>query len=256
MNRIRKAALLVLVMLTFAVMGEASTFDHEYRAYADFLAKYVTDGLVDYRSLARDRTDLDEAVLEFEKLRREEYDAFSDNRKIACLINAYNLFTIKAIVDNYPVKSIKDIGGVWNRLKFKVAGEMLTLDNIEHDRLRKKFSEPRIHVAIVCASISCPALWELPFTPNRLDEQLAQRARAFAADSTRNFWDSKKSELKLSKILKWYGDDFVGQYREHDLFPNLNGKKLAGTSFVYMHLPADRQREITARKIKVGKVTR
>ena len=240
---IRNLTLTILLIL-FSTMPVFS-FDHQYTSYADFLAAHVSDGLVDYKKIKADANLIDKALNEFTSLTKPQ-------QKIAYLINGYNIFTIKAIVDHYPVKSIKDIRGVWNKLKFTIAGQRLTLDNIEHDILRKEFKEERIHVAVVCASISCPELWHQPFRPDSLHYQLTLRAQAFANDPERNEIRIEEGYFKLSKILDWYGDDFKENYSHDDNFPYLYGKKRAAANFIFEHLEPEVQKKMGTRKIKIG----
>ncbi|MCR9203068.1 MAG: DUF547 domain-containing protein [Halobacteriovoraceae bacterium] len=119
---------------------------------------------------------------------------------------------MKLIIDNYPLKSIKDIGSLfsspWSKEIVFLFEEKLTLDNIEHERIRKNFKEPRIHFAVNCASMGCPSLATTPFIPTKLNEQLEKAAKNFLLNKKKNFYDRKKNTLFLSKIFKWYGSDW------------------------------------------------
>ena len=244
----------IFYTITFLIILSSQIFayDHSYPQYRTLLNETVKNGLVDYKKLKTGSLLLPNALLEFSEVTQEEYNSFERSQKIAYLINAYNIYTIQGIVNKYPVKSIKDIGGFWNKTKHKVAGQMLSLDNIEHDNLRKIFHEERIHVAIVCASISCPELWNQPFTADSLDQQLILRSQSFATDNIRNMIDFEREELKLSKILKWYGKDFENKYSDGSIFPYLHGKKRAIANFIYQHLPKEQQARFTKSKFKVG----
>lgn len=239
-------------MLFTHVPISGAEFDHSYSSYARFLSKYVSSGLVSYKLIHNDSIDFENEVAEFAAVSETEFKNFNRSEQIAYFINAYNLYTIKAIVDNYPVSSIKDISGVWNRLRFQAAGRKMTLDNIEHDYLRKKFKEPRIHSAIVCASISCPELWDRPFTPDSLEWQLNYRASAFANDTNRNSVDTVRHEVSLSKILKWYGNDFIDRYKPKDRFNKLSDKKSATVNFLFQYWPEPVRQAVTTRKVKVS----
>ncbi len=171
----KRFTILAVLFASTCTTTASADFDHTYADYGHLLSTYVSSGLVDYSGMKENAVDLQKAISSL-SIAADEYGQFNDGQKISYLINAYNLFTIKAIIDKYPVKSIKDISGVWNKLRFSVAGESLTLDNIEHDMLRKEFQEPRIHVSIVCASVSCPELWDTPFTPDSLELQLNARS--------------------------------------------------------------------------------
>lgn len=249
LRRLVFAGLLLFVSLS---SQHADAFDHEYVGYQSLLEAYVQDGLVNYAALAGDTAVLHGAVTCFLELSAEERAAFSPSQKLAFWINAYNLFTIVAIVDHYPVSSIKKIKGVWNKLKWKVAGKELTLDNIEHDILRKEFKEPRIHVTIVCASISCPELYDQPYRAAVIEEQLQARSEAFARDPMRNELDLTEQRMRLSKILDWYGGDFIGRYGAGADFDRLSGKQSAVAKFIYDHLPASQRERVDKTKLHVS----
>ena len=121
--------------------------------------------------------------------------------------------TLQSIIDRDPLDdSIRDIPGVWNRRNFTLVGEARTLDNIEHDILRKDFNEPRIHVALVCAAVSCPPLRDEPYLPEQLDAQLDDQTSRFAASPHGFGLDRQSEKVYLSSIFKWYGQDFEKTY--------------------------------------------
>lgn len=141
---------------------------------------------------------------------------WSRNDQLAYWINAYNAYTIQLIIRNYPLKSIKDIGSKikipfvntpWDIKFIRIGNKTYDLNNIEHDILRKKFNEPRIHFAIVCASVSCPKLLNEAYVGTRLNDQLAAQAREFINDPTRNKITPGKAEL--SPIFSWFKGDFT-----------------------------------------------
>ncbi|MGE0634151.1 MAG: DUF547 domain-containing protein [Pseudobdellovibrionaceae bacterium] len=173
---------------------------------------------VDYGTLKRNRRDFDLYVGSLETVTGSEFSGLSEQERLAFLINAYNAITIKLILDNYPVASIKDIKvpfnlknptrSPWKYEFFRLFMEDRTLDDIEHGIVRKKFNEPRIHFALVCASKGCPALKNEAFVADRLNEQLEDAARTFLKDKTRNRFEPTEKTLYLSSIFKWYGSDF------------------------------------------------
>jgi hypothetical protein len=134
----------------------------------------------------------------------------SRESKLTFWINAYNIFAVKMITDNYPVESIKDVGSffkpVWKRIAGNVGGKKRTLNEIEHKILRK-MDEPRIHVAIVCASVSCPDLRPEAYSEKRLNEQLDDQMRKFL-QSQKKGMKLEKGKVYLSPIFKWFADDF------------------------------------------------
>lgn len=180
----------------------------------DLLKKYVTDGHVDYAGFKKE-----EVVLQryLDLLAKTHPSQLTPNQRLAYWINAYNAFTVKLILNNYPgVESIKDIPGRWKKEEWDAGGTLRSLDDIEHKILRKEFAEPRIHFAIVCASISCPDLAPFAFTADKIDEQLSEVSRGFFADETKGFKTAMEKGLTggdkpvvyLSKIMKWFSSDF------------------------------------------------
>ena len=188
-----------------AVSAAANALDNTL--YAELLRRYVEDEAVDYKAMQRERSKLDRYLKGFEatdpsKLGRDDRFAF--------YINAYNAYTLKLVLDHYPVESIKDIGG-WLKSPWKIefcniGGELLTLDDIEHDILRPRFKDARVHFAVNCASKGCPPLRPEPYEGSRLDEQLDDATRSFLNDprNTRLEGDI----LWVSKIFSWFGEDF------------------------------------------------
>ncbi len=120
-------------------------------------------------------------------------------------MNAYNAFTIKLIVNNYPIKSIKDIPKPWDLRFFQIGKKWYNLNEIEHQILRK-MGDPRIHFGINCASFSCPPILNKAFTAANVDKELEKLAIAFVNDTKRN--EINANSIKLSKIFQWFGKDF------------------------------------------------
>jgi len=194
-------------------------FDHS--AHAQVLQGYVVNGRVEYSKLKQERQDLDEYVKSLESLSRENYKEMSRDEKIAFWINAYNAAAIKLVVDHYPLQkrfgwkalaypenSIQQIPNVWDRKVLKALGGKLSLNQIEHQILRKEFREPRIHFALVCASLGCPVIRSEPYQGSKLDAQLNEQIRGFLADSRKARYDEAIDTLYLSPIFKWFRKDF------------------------------------------------
>jgi len=144
-----------------------------------------------------------------------EFSTWSKPERLAFLINAYNAFTVELILTRYPkLDSIKDLGSLfrspWKNEFIPLLGKMRSLDNIEHDMIRNPgdYNEPRIHFAVNCASIGCPALLNEAFTSSKLEAQLEVVTRAFLADRSRNRFNVSTGRLEVSKIFDWYGNDF------------------------------------------------
>jgi hypothetical protein len=175
--------------------------------YGELLAKYVKDGVVDYKGFKSEEQKLDQYL---DILDNTNPDELSRNEQYSLYINAYNAYTIKLILENYPVKSIKDIGSLlkspW-KIKFaKVGGNVYTLDEIEHNILRPQFKDPRVHFAINCAAKSCPPLIPVPYRGEILDQQLDENTISFLNDPESNYLEDDK--LYVTRIFKWFGGDF------------------------------------------------
>jgi len=196
-----------------------------YEDYGAVLAVFVdTQGLVDYQALKANRQRLDVFAAALGTLTPAVYSNWNEKDQIAFWINAYNALTLEAIIDHYPIQasllksvifptnSIRQIPGVWTELQFEVAGKEVTLDHIEHQILRKQFSEPRIHMALVCAGKGCPPLRNEPYTGDRLDEQFIDQTKKFLAQQDKFRIDRLKGRLYLSPIFEWFGGDFVRTY--------------------------------------------
>lgn len=186
-------------------------------AFTQLLEKHVDDrGGVDYEGFLNDRTDL-ESYLDQLRSHPPNEEKWAKEDQIAYWLNVYNAFTIDLILDHYPVESIKDIaGGIpfvntpWDIKFIEIGGETYDLNNVEHGILRKYFDEPLIHVAVNCASVSCPKLLNEAYEGSSLKKQLEKQASFFVNESGKN--DINGSDWKLSRILKWYGGDFKDRY--------------------------------------------
>ncbi|WP_456438545.1 DUF547 domain-containing protein [Psychroserpens sp.] len=177
-------------------------FDHSI--LNDLLKKNVSiDGNVNYNGLKSDSKAL-QSYIELLKTYQPS-DSWTKNDKLAYWINTYNALTIDLILRNHPTKSIKDIKDPWDLRLWKFEKKWYNLNDIEHTILRK-MNEPRIHFAIVCASVSCPKLQNEAFTASNLDEQLTNATKEFLSDRSKN--ELSKDKIKLSKIFKWFKKDF------------------------------------------------
>ena len=203
---------ITIVLFLMVFTGQLFSFDHSHSGFDSILKKYVSNGRVNYKGIQNERSKLEEYLSTLSKVSSSEYNGYSKDQKLAFLINAYNAFTIKLILDNYPVKSIKKIGGVfqspWKIEFFELLGSKRQLDWIEHSKLRVDFNEPRIHFAIVCASIGCPPLASFAFTPETLETKLQTLMENFLKGKN-NRYDSKENILYLSPIFDWFEKDFT-----------------------------------------------
>ena len=193
-----------ICMLSFvAIQAQTSIFDSLLQKNVD------KTGRVDYQSLKNNETLLDNYLAYIQN--NEPTKDWSSNKKKAFWINTYNAYTIKIILNNYPLKSIRDIKidgkTAWKIPFVKVGQKRYTLDQIEHEILRKKFNDPRIHVGINCASVSCPRLWNFAFTEDNIASSLDNLMKEFINDTTRN--KISKKNVALSEIFNWFSKDFI-----------------------------------------------
>lgn len=200
-----KKVLLLFVTILFVTQGfgQASILNN-------LLQKHVSgDGFVDYKSFKSDEAELNSFISYLEQTSPDI--SWSINKKKAFWINAYNAYTIKLILENYPLKSIMDIKkegkSAWKIPFVKVGGNIYTLDHIEHKILREKLFDPKIHVGVNCASGSCPKLGNVAFTEENVDAELTKLMKAFVNDVTRNKLSKKK--VQISEIFNWFKGDFT-----------------------------------------------
>ncbi|MFQ6538851.1 MULTISPECIES: DUF547 domain-containing protein [Aphanothece] len=186
----------------------------EHQALARVLKRVVDrDGLVDYRRLQRDPGDLETYLAELGAVPAASFAAWDETEQIAFLINAYNALTLASIIRQEPIRpSIRDIWGVWNLTRHRVAGEAVTLDHIEHGILRRRYDEPRIHAALVCAAISCPPLRQEPFRGASLEHQLEDQSRRWLRSRHGLQIDRAAGTVGISAIFQWFGDDWKRRY--------------------------------------------
>ncbi len=220
-------ALIFLTALVFSVHADGSDinldidenkneFDQTHSKLTKILSNYVFNSKgktkVRYKDLLKNQNALQEYLNDLSSLSKANYNNFTENQKFAFLVNAYNAFTIKLVLDNYPVNSIKKIGGLlgspWKINFIELLGKKISLDTIEHEMLRKNFNEPRIHFAVNCASTGCPPIENKAFTAINLEEQLKKVTSVFLNDSTNNYYHPESNTFYLSKIFKWFKKDF------------------------------------------------
>jgi hypothetical protein len=246
--------------LTYRSLDGAETFDRDfydaevaensefsYKSYDSVLKKYVNDdGMVSYSVLKDQPEQLEQFVRALGSVDLNTYKNWNENARIVFWINAYNALTLKVIIDHYPIKaglisglvypnnSIRQISGVWDKIRFLVMGRKLTLNEIEHGILRGqdkdfveaygKFYEPRIHMALVCAAIGCPPLRNESYIGEKLDEQLNDQSKIFLANPDKFRIDQAESKVSLSSIFKWFGKDFVKKYKPDIYFDSAGGE--------------------------------
>ena len=211
-------AIVALIAVAPLTAGTA-TFDHS--VFDRLLKAHVAEAMVDYDAFAR----APGFPAYLEQLARAQPDTLSRNEQLAYWINVYNAYTIQLVNAHQERKSIRNINktlgvikamGPWKEEMVKAGGKTMSLDFVEHEIVRKRFREPRIHFALVCAAKSCPPLRREAYTGDRLESQLDDQARIFIARSPQSTRvDVKAATVYLSPIFVWFKDDFgpdLGQF--------------------------------------------
>lgn len=180
----------------------------DHSTYGELLTAHVDEaGWVDYRGLMEDEETLDRYL---ETVAEAPFDALGRNEKLALLINAYNAFTLKLILDHWPVDSIKEIPSDerWKDARWRIGSHTWSIDQIEHEQIRPKFAEPRIHFVLVCAAVGCPPLAREPYRAETLEEQLEERTEYVHDQETWLQYEPDENLLRLTPLYDWYGSDF------------------------------------------------
>jgi hypothetical protein len=211
-----------LLLLSFACAVHAQDFDHAHKAWDALLKKHVVlleggkASQLRYAAMAQERASLKQYLDTLAKVAEANFNSWSTPEQVAFLINAYNAYTVEKILTRYPnIKSIWDFGKFFgNPFKdrfFTLLGRRMSLDELEHEILRKRYREPRVHYAVNCASVGCPMLREEAYVAERLDLQLEEQARRFLSDRSRN--RVRNAKLEVSKIFDWFKEDFEPRER-------------------------------------------
>ncbi len=230
---VKKITTIVVGLLcTLLFFSGPAVADVDHSLWGELLTKHNHQGRVDYKGMQADEARLDTYLAQLEKI---DPESFERSDALAYYINLYNAWTVKLILSKYPdLTSIKDLGTLlktpWKKKLIPLNGETVTLDHVEHDIIRPRFKDPRIHFAINCAALSCPPLWQTPFEGRTLDEQLDQAATQFINDPKNNYL--KDDTLFVSRIFKWFKEDFQGdvagfirRYAQKDLKNALDALK-------------------------------
>ena len=215
MRKIATYTIVIFIFLAFGYTG-AQTADFDHSDFDRILQTFVDHiGLVDYRGIAEGRLFKNYITA----LETADIKTLSGDARLAFWINAYNAVTIDKVIRWKPKKSVREtfIPGIWTSKKFfktrehTVAGQRLSLDNIEHDILRKQFKEPRIHFAVICASRSCPPLPRFAYTEENVQTALEEETRKYINSNRGIRIDTAGNRLHISRIFEWFPDDFTAQ---------------------------------------------
>lgn len=260
--RIHQVRILLALLLTGAASAFAG-FDHTL--FTAVLETYVNaEGDVDYPALKKSRAGLDAYIQSVEAVRPSDFNGWNEAEQIASMINAYNAKTLQVVIDHYPIKphwkanmlkhplGIRHIDKAWDRFLIRAGGRSLSLNEIEHEVLRKNYREPRVHMALVCASISCPNLRREAYTGDRLAQQLDEQTRQFLASSSKGFrLDAAKGIVWVSALFNWFSRDFVG-WAEPAPQLKTYGKTHRGIlNFILPYLPEEEGNLLASRTFKV-----
>ena len=203
-----KSCLVIILLLTSigVVNGQTNNFDHSL--FDKLLKENVDDnGLVNYEEFI-DNKSFDEYIT---GLQNAEIDNFSGREKLAFLINAYNALVIKNVLNHWPIKSPMDVEGFFDKKIFNLAGESVTLNQIEYDYVFN-IDPVFCHFGLVCAGMSCPKLLQKAYNGEDIYEQLESNTRLFLNDQSKNRLDKESNTLHLSEIFRWFEDVFSKKY--------------------------------------------
>lgn len=192
----------------------------------DFFSKYVVNDGVNYQGLKLNNGELNQLITEIEQA---NLDGFSEDERKAFYINAYNLLVINQVIENYPVQSVMNVPGFFDKQKFVVAGEKLTLNQLEKDKLLKPYKDPRLHFVLVCGAKGCPPITNFAYRTKQLENQLNNQTRR--ALNNPLFIRETTNGTQVSQLFEWYINDFgesktttvefINTYRNSKINPNI-----------------------------------
>ena len=248
-----KAKLYIVVLISLAIgqisFAQSKT-DRLLNATNQFLNKYVDNGLVDYEQIFKQKIDLENLVKFYEDFSLNDEDQHTLK---AFWINAYNITTIKSVVDNYPISSPLKVSGFFNSAKHKVASKNLTLDEIQKKVLFPIDLDPKIHFAINCAAISCPELINRSYIPTKLETQLTERAKTVINDANHVKVNEKEKTVYLSEIFKWYEKDFSREADNIIEYLNKYRKKEIPNSYSVDYIKYNWKLNSASKELKIKK---
>jgi hypothetical protein len=227
-----------VAVLLAGLLCASSVSALDLEAYGDLLRRYAPAGKVDHGGLKNN--DFRKLEKVYRSLAREDLTALSArDDELAFWMNAYNVIVLYATTKAYPVKDVWSVRKDFFKVKHAVAGQKLSLDDIEHERIRKKFADARVHFGVHCGAVSCPLLATKPYTAGNLHEKLDLNTRLFINDDANVRFEEAKGQLLVSELFKWYADDFARD---------------AGSveKFLEKYLDADKRTTLAARPWKLG----
>ena len=243
---------ILIVIACFLLAGPSFAFDHNHSKWDRVLKTHLDKRFfVNYTKLAAETKakpthEFLAYLKDLSNVSQGQFNGWNPQQKMAFLINAYNAFTVKLMVDNLGpkndrLKSIKDIGGLftkpWSIKFFTLLGKEMSLDSIEHKMLRPVYKDYRIHAVVNCASVSCPPLRKEAYVATKLEAQLGEQMTLWMKDKTRNKYNGTSGNWQLSKIFDWYEDDFANwgggvEAVVHRYRPDLEGVKMKDLDYL------------------------
>jgi hypothetical protein len=208
-----KLPLRLLFAVAFCVVGAAtSQAQNSTETYNRLLGKYVTSNGVKYAEWKNNAADLQAIQAVVDGIAKENVSAMEKRQQLAFYLNAYNAWILHEALGKYPTKSVKDaLFTFFTGKRIKVAGQETSFNALEKETIRSKFSEPRVHFALNCASRSCPPLNREAFSAGKLEEQLEKLAKGYVNSENGVRYSAESKAAQLSKIFDWYKDDFKGE---------------------------------------------
>ncbi|RDC65438.1 DUF547 domain-containing protein [Adhaeribacter pallidiroseus] len=203
MSKVALFVFLIFAGFNLSAQNTLPTFTAEADA---FLKKFVVAGKVDYAAVKKEAKSIQSLS---DKIGSIDLAEASDNSKKAFYINAYNLLVIQAVTNGYPLQTVMDKPGFFDKTLHLVAGEKLTLNNLEKKKLLEPYRDARLHFVLVCAALSCPPLADFAYTPDQMDTQLNTRTQLALNNPTFIRVNTPKQQVLISKIFDWYQADFL-----------------------------------------------
>ncbi len=190
------------------VNSRSTNTNNFYTSVTALLQGHVMAGGVNYTLLAKSKPELQRLVHEI-----GDYSLASapPAERKAFYINAYNVLVLHQVMKYYPIKSVMDVPGFFDKQRFKVAGEQLTLNQLERQKLMVPYQDSRVHFALVCAAQSCPPLLNTAYTPAQVEEQLETQTKKALQDPNFVQVSGARKQVLVSELFKWYRDDFLGE---------------------------------------------
>jgi hypothetical protein len=246
-----KSIFFTLLMLSTVLFTARSAiaFDHDHSLLTEALGEQVAHGRVNYQALKSNPDRLHAYLRTLAGIDPDDYETWTHQQQLAMWINAYNAYTIKAVIDHYPIdhswiadplgeypdNSIRQIPGVWEDMTWTVMGKQYTLNKMEHGIMRQELMDPRIHFVLVCASVGCPYLESSAFDATHLNERLDQSGVNYLYESRRVRIDREHKIVSLPQIFKWFKEDFESGTQYKKIFTHQSSELAGLLSWVYYY---------------------